>query len=202
MSITTQERPKQQKVSGLSRWEGRAFGAIVLAAFPLYGVGSAIADQSIGLTLVIANSIAVAVAGLIGFRLLRAADSSVGLGYLAARTVEAILLAGGILMAELADVGAADTTGYLLAMFALSAGSIPFFRTLRRRRLIPQLLATWGVFGYASLATGVLLELSTGRPLSVIFAVPGGLFELALGLRLVWLGFDNRAAAGAPSDAW
>ena len=124
-----------------------------------------------------------------------------GLGYLVARVAEAILLASGILTAELADVSGADTTGYLLGMVALSVGSIPLFKTLRRHWLIPQSLATWGVYGYAALATGALLELTTGRPLAVIFAVPGGLFELALGLRLIWLGFDNRIVVGAPSDA-
>lgn len=62
-------RHPTSKVSDASRWEGRAFGAIVLAAFLLYGVGSATADEPIGLALVVLNSIAVASAGLIGFRL-------------------------------------------------------------------------------------------------------------------------------------
>ena len=104
-------RPPASTESAASRWEGRAFGGIVLAAFLLYGVGSATADEPIGLALVVLNSIAVASAGLIGFRLVRVADPSVGFGYLVARTAEAVLLAGGILMAELADVGGADTSG-------------------------------------------------------------------------------------------
>jgi hypothetical protein len=62
-------------------------------------------SSDIGLALVVANSIAVASAGLIGHLLLRAADRNVGVGYLAARVAEAVLLLGGILMAELADVG-------------------------------------------------------------------------------------------------
>ena len=125
-------RSPASRVSDTSRWEGRTFGAIVLAAFLLYGIGSATADQPIGLALVLVNSIAVSLAGLIGFRLVRAADHDVGLGYLVARLLEAVLLAGGILMAEVADVGSADTTGYLLAMIALSVGSVPFFKVLRR----------------------------------------------------------------------
>lgn len=191
-------RPQGADVSGPSLWEGRVFGGIVLAAFLLYGIGSATADQPIGLVLVVVNSIAVAFAGFIGFRLVRAADHDVGLGYLAARLAEAGLLAGGILMAEVAGVGGADTNGYLLAMIALSVGSIPFCKTLGRRRRIPQPLATWGIFGYAALAMGALVELATGRSVAVVFAVPGGLFEFALGLRLIWRGFDRRIATDRP----
>lgn len=177
-------------------WQGRAFGGIVLAAFLLYGIGSATADQPIGLALVVLNSIAVAFAGVIGFQLLRSSERSIGLGYLVARLAEAGLLAGGIFMAELADVGDADTTGYLLAMIALGIGSIPFLRALRRQRSIPRPLATWGIFGYAALAAGTLLELSTGRSIAVVYAAPGGLFELTLGLYLLRYGFHREATPG------
>ena len=176
-------------VSDAPLWEGRVFGGIVLAAFLLYGIGSAAADRPIGITLVVVNSIAVAFAGLIGFRLVRSTDHSVGAGYVVARMAEAVLLAGGIILAEFADVSDADNAGYLLAMIALSAGSIPFCRTLGRRRWIPQPLATWGVLAYAALGVGALLELLTDRSLTVVFALPGGLFELALGLYLVRYGF-------------
>ncbi len=188
--------PPTSKVSDTPLWEGRAFGGIVLAAFLLYGIGSATADRPIGLALVAVNSIAVASAGLIGFRLVRVADRNVGIGYLVARVAEAVLLLGGIVMAEFADVGDADNKGYLLAMIALAVGSIPFCRTLGRGRLIPRPLATWGIYGYAALAIGAVLELATGRSLAVVFAPPGGLFEFVLGLRLIWRGFDHRMTTG------
>ena len=192
-------RPPGSEVSDPPLWEGRAFGGIVLAAFLLYGIGSAAADQPMGMALVVVNSIAVAFAGLIGFRLVRSADRSVGLGYLAARVAEAVLLAGGIILAEFADVGDADITGYLLAMIALAAGSIPFCRTLGRRRWIPQPLATWGIYGYAALAIGAILELTTDRSLAVIFALPGGLFELVLGMYVVRYGFRRPTPRALPN---
>ncbi|MCP3935700.1 MAG: DUF4386 domain-containing protein [Actinomycetia bacterium] len=181
-------------------WEGRAFGAIVLAAFLLYGIGSASADQPIGMIMVGLNSIAVACAGLIGFRLVRPSGPRVGLGYFAARVAEAVLLAGGIVLAQHADIGDADVTGYLLAMIALGAGSVPFCQLLGRRRWIPQPLATWGIYGYSALIIGALLELATGRSVTVIFAVPGGLFELVLGVYLVRYGFGRPATQGLPAD--
>lgn len=178
-----------------TRTEGRLFGGIVLAAFVLYGIGSASADETIGMTLVVLNSTAVAVAGLIGWRLLRGSEPRIGLGYLAGRIAEGVLLAGGIIVAELGDVGGADTKGYLLGMVALAVGSVPFCRALGRGRWIPRSLATWGVYGYAALAGGALLELATGRPVAVVFAVPGGLFELALGVVLLRHGFGGCGSA-------
>lgn len=171
-------------------WEGRAFGGIVLAAFLLYGIGSSITDQAVGIGLVVANSIGVSVAGLIGFRLVRVARHDVGVSYLVARVAEAVLLLGGILMAEFANRDGSAHSGYLLAMIALSVGSLPFLWTLREGGWIPRWLATWGTYGYAALAIGALAELATDRSVAVILAVPGGLFELVLGFRLIWRGFD------------
>ncbi|MCP3853169.1 MAG: DUF4386 domain-containing protein [Actinomycetia bacterium] len=198
--IQDSTHPPASAAPGETSWEGRAFGAIVLAAFLLYGIGSASPDQPIGMILVALNSIAVAYAGLIGFRLMRPSDPRVGLGYLTARVAEAALLAGGVVLAQHADVGEADVTGYLLAMIALGAGSIPFCRSLGRRRWIPQPLATWGTYGYAALTIGALLELATGRSVSVILAVPGGLFELVLGVYLVLYGFRRPATQALPAN--
>ena len=177
--------------------EGRTFGAIVLAAFFLYGIGSAFADQPVGLALVAANSVAIAYAGMIGHRLLRSRDPGVGLVYLIARAAEAVLLVGGIALAEHGGMEDADNFGYLLAMIALGVGSIPFCRSLGHRQWIPRRLAICGVYGYAALAVGALIELTSGRSVVVLFSVPGGLFEVALGLYLVRYGFRRLGSDGS-----
>ncbi|MGH1506224.1 MAG: DUF4386 family protein [Acidimicrobiales bacterium] len=197
---TTVQSPKEPAgasttAAGIGRpvghWEGRLFGGLVLAAFGLYGIGSSVADQPIGLLLVAANSVAVAVVGLLGHRLVRDRHPRVGAIYLGARLTEAILLAGGIFLHELADVADADNTGYLLAMIALGAGSLPFWHVVGRGPWLANRLALWGIAGYLSLASGALLELATGRELTVIAAIPGGLFEAILGLYLVVRGFGT-----------
>lgn len=189
-SITTQRTTNANpQTPELAIRQGRSFGWIVLAAFLLYGIGSAYADQSFGIAFVLINSTAVAIAGVIGFRLLQVAQPMVGRGYLAARVAEAVLLAGGILLAQIGDVADADNTGYLLGMVALAIGSVPFCLALGRERWLPQALATWGILGYVALAAGAAVELATEQPLTVIFAIPGGLFELALGFYLVRNGF-------------
>lgn len=177
----------------VGRWEGRLFGGLVLAAFGLYGIGSAIADQPIGLLLVAANSIAVAVVGVLGHRLLRDHHPRAGAVYLGARLAEAILLAGGIFVHELADASNADNTGYLLGMIALGVGSLPFWHVAGRGPWLSSRFALWGIAGYLVLAGGALLELATGRAVTVIAAIPGGLFELAVGLCLLVRGFGTAA---------
>lgn len=182
-------------------WESRTFGALVLAAFVLYGVGSAQPDQPIGLALVSLNSLAVTIVGLIGFRLLRSQHRRIGTGYLAARVAEAVLLAGGVGLVAFTESADADTTGYLLAMIALGLGSVPFCHVLGQGGWLPTWLARWGVVGYALLVAGALLELTTGRAVTLLFAVPGGLFELTLGLYLLWRGFGHPGRVHASQQA-
>ncbi|MEA2010496.1 MAG: DUF4386 family protein [Actinomycetota bacterium] len=170
---------------------GRVFGAAVLAAFVLYGVGSSLGDQPIGLVLVGINSVAVALIGGIGFLLLRSSQRSVGGIYLVARLAEAILLFVGVAFAGAAASPDFDQAAYLLAMIALGVGSLPFFVALRRGRWLPGWFAVWGVIGYAMLAAGALLELASGRSVALAFAVPGGLFEIILGVFLLWRGFGS-----------
>jgi uncharacterized protein DUF4386 len=170
---------------------GRLFGALVLAAFMLYGVGSSLADHPIGLVLVGLNSVAVVLLGGIGFRLLRSSDNKAGMAYLAARLAEATLLFAGVLSVAAGAPSALDQTAYLLGMLALGVGSVPFLLALRRTRLLAGWFAIWGVMGYAMLAAGAALELISGRSVAVILAAPGGLFELALGGFLLWRGFGS-----------
>lgn len=182
-SLSTTANPR------FRHWEGRLFGGLVLSAFLLYGIGSALADEAIGLVLVLANSVAVATIGVIGFRLLRNHHPRAGAVYLAVRIAEAILLGGGVALYALFDVADADTTGYLLAMVALGLGSVPFWLVVGRGPWLSKRFALWGIAGYAALAAGALLELMTGQDVAIIASIPGGLFEVAVGIHLLRRGF-------------
>jgi hypothetical protein len=177
--------------SGFNRWEGRLFGGLVLAAFFLYGIGSALVDEPIGVVLVAANSVAVTIVGVIGFRLLRQSNLCVGAGYLATRIAEAIFLGGGVALYTFADRSDADITGYLLAMLALGIGSLPFWYVVGRGPWLSNRFALWGMAGYLALATGAVIELATGREVTYFFAAPGGLFEIAVGVHLLRRGFGT-----------
>ena len=180
----------------INRWEGRLFGGLVLAAFLLYGIGSALVDEPIGVGLVAVNSVAVTVIGVIGFRLLRHHHPWVGASYLATRLAEALLLGGGVVIYTIADdVSDADTTGYLFAMLVLGLGSLPFWYVVGRGPWLSARFALWGMVGYVALAAGALIELTTGREVTYFFAAPGGLFEIAVGLYLLRRGFGPTAQA-------
>ena len=169
--------------------EGRLFGGLVLSAFLLYGIGSALIDKPIGLVLALANSVAVATVGVIGFRLLRMHHPRAGAVYLAARIAEGVLLGGGVVLYSVFDVADADTTGYLLGMVALGVGSLPFWRVVGRGPWLSNRFALWGIAGYIALAAGALVELTTGRDVVIIASLLGGLFEVAVGIHLLRRGF-------------
>lgn len=173
------------------RVAGRFAGAFFLLAFVSYGIGSALAGQFAGTALVALNSVMVAAIGVLVFHALRRPHSKTAWTYLAARVVEAFLLAVGFVLLDTA--GAADIA-YQLAMLSLGLGSLPFCLALNRRRWLPTWLASWGFIGYALLATGAAAEL-IGVRIGIVLAIPGGLFEIVFGLLLLTRGFVPSAAA-------
>lgn len=172
-----------------NHWEGRLFGGLVLSAFLLYGIGSALVEEPIGLVLALTNSVAVATVGVIGFRLLRKHHPQAGALYLAVRIAEAVLLGGGVALYSLFDVADADNTGYLLGMIALGVGSLPFWHVVGRGPWLSKRFALWGIVGYVALAAGALVELTTGQGVVIIASILGGLFEVAVGVHLLRRGF-------------
>jgi Domain of unknown function (DUF4386) len=171
---------------------GRMVGVLFLAAFFCYGVGSAFADRAAGAALMLLNSVVVAAIGVLVFRLLRRPHLLTAAIYLSARLLEAVLLAVGVvLLVWMGSVEGNDVT-YQIAMLSLGLGSVPFCRALLRDQLVPGWLAVWGILGYVALAAGALLEL-VGRQVGLVLSIPGGLFEVALGLILMARGFPEPA---------
>jgi hypothetical protein len=78
-------------------------------------------------------------------------------------------------------------------MLVLGVGSMPFCSALLRGQFVPGWLAVWGIVGYAVLSAGALLEL-VGLTVGLALAIPGGLFEVALGLTLIARGFREPIA--------
>lgn len=182
-------------------WTGRITGALFLSAFLLYGGGSAIADTAAGQALMLANCVAVVVIGVLAVRALPRWAARTALVYLLARLAEGGLLALGVVFLLRHDASA-DDTAYAVAMLALGLGSLPFCRALGRWRAVPAWLALWGGLGYAALAVGSALALA-GGPASLLWTIPGGLFELILGVRLLVTGFPRTAhTPGWSSGVW
>lgn len=205
-----------------ARTSGRAVGALVLLAFLLYGGGTSLAATAsagtpglapVGTLLVLLNSVAVAAIGAVAFPVLRRHSEVAAAGYLAARVIEGVLLALGalaLLVATSPTVGggadtlevarAVDQAAYTSAMLVLGLGSLLLCHVLLHARLVPRALAIWGTVGYACVAAGMALEV-VGLGLGLVVWIPGGLFEVALGVLLLVRGFPERAARVDPQVA-
>ncbi|WP_125775066.1 DUF4386 domain-containing protein [Antribacter gilvus] len=169
------------------RLAGRLAGALFLAVFVLYGVGDALAPRPAGLVLVLLNSAAVVVIGVLLYHPLRVAAPRAALVYLLTRITEAVVLAGGVLLLAGGNASA-HHVAYTAAMVLLGLGSIPFCLALPAAGTAPRWFGLWGAAGYALLAVGVLLEPVLAGA-SVALAVPGGLFEITFGLLLLVRGW-------------
>lgn len=158
--------------------------------------------------------------GVLMFPVLKRHSERSAVGYLAARIVDAVLITVMTLLivmqipigVEFLKAGASDTS-YLLALSAVLAqaklyayefamitvgvaGLIlcsVFFRT----NLIPRPLAVWGLVGYAVILCGSVLQI-LGFHLNSVQAVPGGLWEVFIGVWLIVKGFSTPAITSAP----
>src|SRR5674476_879791 len=63
---------------------------------------------------------------------------------------------------------------------------------LYRAKLVPRLLALWGLVGYVLIFCGMLSEIM-GSGLGLISSIPGGLWEIFIGVWLIVKGFNSSA---------
>jgi hypothetical protein len=146
----------------------------------------------------------------------------IAIGYLAARIVDAVFIAVMVLFillqiplaSEYIKAGASDTSylqalstmfeqvnlyAYHIAMFTLGIAGLLLCYTFYRAKLVPRLVAVWGLVGYAIILCGSLLEV-LGFNLLTIHAIPGGLWELFIGVWLIVKGFNPSAFASESAD--
>ena len=166
---------------------------------------------SAGALLMLLNSAVVASIGVAAFPVLKRHHEISAYAYLITRVFEAVVLAVGVVFLlllvplgqEYIDAGASDASvlpslarvaqegslnAFWIAMIGLALGSVLFCRVLFRATLVPRFMAVWGMVGYAILAAGGMLEV-LGYGVGLALSVPGGLFEVALGVLLLVKGF-------------
>jgi hypothetical protein len=138
-------------------------------------------------------------------------------GYLAYRIVDAVFIAFWALFLLLQvplgrqylTAGAADAAylqilsslaiqaslyAYQISQITLGIAGLLLGYVLYRAGLVPRILAGWGLVGYAALGVGSVLEL-LGFNLNLIHVVPGGLWELFIGVWLIARGFSSPTVA-------
>lgn len=170
---------------------------------------------TIGGFLMLVNSVAVVGLGVLFFPILAQHGLRTALAYLTARIVEGAFLAIGVLcllmLLPLGQIGVeageasqgwatvlgsllsqSNTMAYQIAMMSLGFASLFMCALLFRTRLIPRFLAVWGFVGYAIFMAGAIAEIF-GVHIGVMLSIPGGLFELIVGLWLIFKGFQLAA---------
>lgn len=229
-----------------ARRSARAVGALFLVATaagmvhvalasPVLGGDDLLADVAAGRDRLLLGALAVlvmavAVAGIsvAAYPVLRRRSPSLALGYVVARTTEAVFIAVGaviliglVVLSDQATSGTAapgtdlDALGAVLvgmrewgaaavldtAVFPV--GALILYGLLYRARLVPRWLAGWGFAGaLLYLAGGLLLALGQIEAVStpmVVLNAPLGLNEMVLAVWLIVRGFDP-AGLAALSD--
>ena len=160
--------------------------------------------------------------GVLMFPVLKRHSERSAVGYLAARIMDATLIAVMALLvviqipigAAYLDAGTADTSylqalstvlaegnlyAYEFAMTTLGVAGLILCSAFFRTHLIPRPLAVWGLVGYAVILCGSVLEI-LGFDLNSIQAIPGGLWEVFIGVWLIVRGFDTPAVPLEPTS--
>jgi hypothetical protein len=81
---------------------------------------------------------------------------------------------------------------YAIGMSALGVSGLMLCYTLYRSKLVPRFFAIWGLVGYAVIFVGMLSEIM-GSGLGLISSLPGGLWEVFMGMWLIAKGFNSSA---------
>jgi Domain of unknown function (DUF4386) len=194
--------------------------SVVGAADFLPQVSSHATTLVLGAFLMLLNSAVDIGKGVLFFSILERHSKATALAYLSAMIVEVVLLAVGALALLIivpladrsADAGAiradwastlgslavdANTMAYQLGELTLAIGCVFLSALLLRTRLIPRPLAIGGLVGYPLLALGSIAEVF-GLHMGLVFSIPGGLFEVALGCWLLVRGFEPAAYDAQP----
>lgn len=155
--------------------------------------------------------------GVLMFPVLKPHNERIAVGYLAARIMDAVFITIMVLFillqiplgSEYLKAAAPDafylqalstllTQGqlyaYAIAMSTLGASGLMLCYTLYKAQLVPRWLAVWGLVGYAIILCGMVSAVM-GSGLGDLSSLPGGLWEMFMGVWLIVKGFNAPAPA-------
>ena len=153
--------------------------------------------------------------GVLMFPILKQHSERVAVGYLGFRIMDALFIAIMVLFiliqipigSEYLSAGASDASylqalsavfmqaqldAYNIAMITLGISGLILCYSFYKSKLVPRLLSVWGLVGYATILCGSVLEV-LGFDLLSIHTIPGGLWEVFIGVWLIAKGFDPSA---------
>lgn len=158
--------------------------------------------------------------GVLMFPILKQHSERIAVGYLGFRIMDGLLIAIMVLFvlvqipiaSEYLNAGASDASylqalsnvfmqaqldAYNIAMTTLGISGLILCYSFYRTKLVPRILAVWGLVGYAVILCGSVVEVM-GFNLLSIHAIPGGLWEMFIGVWLIVKGFNPSAFVSEP----
>ncbi len=159
--------------------------------------------------------------GVLMFPVLKPHNERIAVGYLAARIMDALFIAIMVLFvllqipvgseylkaatADAAYLQALSTVliqakdyAYQMGMSTLGVSGLMLCYTLYKAKLVPRILAVWGLVGYAIIFCGMVSEMM-GSGLGLVSSYPGGLWEMFIGVWLIVKGFSAAAFVAEPA---
>jgi Domain of unknown function (DUF4386) len=159
--------------------------------------------------------------GVLMFPVLKQHNERIAVGYLGFRIMDGLIIAIMVLFvliqipigSEYVNAGASDASylqalsnvfmqaqldAYNIAMITLGISGLILCYSFYKSKLVPRFLAIWGLVGYAVILCGSVVEV-LGFNLLSIHAIPGGLWEMFIGVWLIVKGF-NPSAFASDSD--
>jgi hypothetical protein len=150
--------------------------------------------------------------GVLMFPILKQNNERIAFGYFGARIVEAAIIAISALFillqiplgVEFLKASASETVyfqslsalfmqlqayTYQIGMVALGMAGLTLCYGFYRAKLVPQFFVIWGFIGYVSFLAGSMLEI-LGFNLQLLHTLPGGLWEISIGVWLIVKGFN------------
>jgi hypothetical protein len=192
--------------------------SILGASDPLASVGANHMLIAIGAMLwLLAGAGADAAHGILMFPVLKRFSERIAFGYFGARIIDAVFVGVMALLIlfqiplanEYLKGGASETLQALSAVFtqaqlyayhfgmlAVGVAGLMLCYLFFKTRLVPRFLGLWGLVGYAVILGGSVLEV-LGFNLNSVHTIPGGVWELSIGVWLIVKGFN---ASTIPSE--
>ena len=153
--------------------------------------------------------------GVLMLPILKLHNERMAFGYLAARIVDAVFIAimvlfiliqiplgseylkatasNSVFLQSLSTISAqASQYAYQIGMITLGVAGLLLNIMFYRTKLIPGWLAVWGLLGYAIIFFGMVSALM-GSGLALVSSLPGGLWEVFVGVWLIVKGFNSSA---------
>jgi hypothetical protein len=160
--------------------------------------------------------------GILMFPVLKPHNERIAVGYLGSRIIDAVFIAVMVLFIllqiplgrEYVKAAAPDASAlhalttvsqqasqyaYQIGMIAVGFAGLMLCSTLYRAKLVPGPVAIWGLVGYAIILCGMVSAVM-GSGLGLVSSIPGGLWELFIGVWLIAKGFNSPAIIAEPAN--